>query len=563
MVYWGNFSTDQINSFQTWLQGFATYLSGSTAPQGQQPTVGQYGVRGAHVGVFYHDPVIPPSDGGEPQVPYSAPAQELQKLQNTMCGAQPCLPKENGERVYIVLQNGIRIQTGNPPGPGQVLPSNCGDNGPDSAGNFMVITQEMASNPCGNTVAAMEALISNEIQEVITDQTCGGWNQGCSQGQIGDLCSTNVGDAGAGFGPIQTVYDDIQNGQCTDFTPEQLPQISAVAQSTESVQYIDLLALWSDHGVRHQRWVSTAGWLASWNNLGGTFTSPPVVVRGAGGVGTLDVFAQGTDNNFYHQSFNGSSWNSNWDNNAFSGDQFNGQPAVVSRGTNVIDVFGQGTDGNYYHKEWNGSRWLALELVGGPFNGPPTAVSRSSSSVDLFGRWTDGSYKHKSYDGTSYTPSGPGQSGWDSVTPGNQFISEPVVAAGASGLDVFGQKTDWSYYHTSSTDGKTWSTVEPLGNTFNGPPSAAQQPNALDVVGQGTDGHYYHMQKSNGSWGALEAVNGAGFGGGELILSSSNTLNLFVEGTDHHAYFKSLQGTVWSPSGSNWSTVGGTPPNLH
>ena len=50
-LYFGNWTQDQIDTQQVFLQNLAAYISGENAPAGQQPTLWQYGPRTASVGL--------------------------------------------------------------------------------------------------------------------------------------------------------------------------------------------------------------------------------------------------------------------------------------------------------------------------------------------------------------------------------------------------------------------------------------------------------------------------------------------------------------------------------
>lgn len=56
----------------------------------------------------------------------------------------------------------------------------------------------------------------------------------------------------------------------------------------------------------------------------------------------------------YHQSWNGSSWQSEWDS---LGGIFTSPPVAISREPNRLDVFGTETDDAIWHKVWHGSSW--------------------------------------------------------------------------------------------------------------------------------------------------------------------------------------------------------------
>src|ERR1700737_5203960 len=67
-LFWGPFSGTEIGTMVEWLYGSARFLSGERAPIGQEQVLEQYGVSGASVGVVYHQPVLPSTLVGWPEV---------------------------------------------------------------------------------------------------------------------------------------------------------------------------------------------------------------------------------------------------------------------------------------------------------------------------------------------------------------------------------------------------------------------------------------------------------------------------------------------------------------
>jgi len=85
----------------------------------------------------------------------------------------------------------------------------------------------------------------------------------------------------------------------------------------------------------------------------------------AWGPNRLDMFGIGTDSAMYHKAWNGAEWEAAWDD---LGGTFTSPPAVAAWGPNRLDVFGIGTDSAMYHKAWNGAEWeAAWDDLGGTF----------------------------------------------------------------------------------------------------------------------------------------------------------------------------------------------------
>ncbi len=571
-IYWGNFTATQISNQQAYLQGLTTYISGSTAPQGQEPTIWQYGVRGARVGSYKADTTLPSHGGQSGHAIDSDIRAEITKLQGQG------LPAYSAERVFVVFTSGITFDSGTgnyPPGSGNGY---CGTPGAGSD-CFCGYHSNIANNqwyglvpfpyiPSGGTnsceangqspfdvTGVWQMITSHEVSEAATDPAVNStFANDAWTPEIGDQCSWGSNLIQMSFGVVENVLDKIQ-GSCSTFTTEQPAPISAVSQVAAGVTIKDLFAWSSTHSLLHRAWRSDTGWQASWEDLGGTFTSAPVAIAGVGGAGTVDVVAQGTDNSFYHKQWTGTAWSpagASWDT---TGGNFAGPPALTSTGANRLDVFGQGIDGSFYHIVKVGASWSGFDSLGSQtFNGAPTVVTTGSTAFHIFGRGTDGSYWYKFWNGSG-VPNG----SWQHATPGLTFISEPVAAQLAPNrLDLFGQGTDWNYYHlytTNAGSSATWSSLEGLGGPYLGPPAASwQNTTLLDLIGQANDGSYNHRQDQSGTWAATEAVNGSGFGAGALLLPTFGTINLFIEGTDHQAYFKTLTGSTWS----GWTGLGGS-----
>src|SRR5262249_15548925 len=147
--------------------------------------------------------------------------------------------------------------------------------------------------------------------------------------------------------------------------------------------------------------------------------SPPAVV--SWGSYRLDIFALGTDNQMYHKNSHFAlslpgpgpgPWypsQTAWDEPL--GGVFNSQPAVVSRGVGSLDMFALGTDNPLYNKAGDGESpsQASWEALGGVFNSQPAAVARGSNRVDIFALGTDNQMYHKAWDGAWH----PSQTDWE------------------------------------------------------------------------------------------------------------------------------------------------------
>src|SRR5262249_32584551 len=104
------------------------------------------------------------------------------------------------------------------------------------------------------------------------------------------------------------------------------------------------------------------GW-SGWQSLGGQFTSH--LSSCSFGPNRIDVVGRGTDNNVWHNWWDGATWQANWEAHII---QAAGAPAIAACNTvaNRLDIYTVATDGNCYHQYWAGSGWSAWENLGHP-----------------------------------------------------------------------------------------------------------------------------------------------------------------------------------------------------
>jgi hypothetical protein len=116
------------------------------------------------------------------------------------------------------------------------------------------------------------------------------------------------------------------------------------------------------------------------------------------GSGRLDVFIRGTDDRLYHRFWDasaGSTWSS-WED---LGGTLKSDPVVVSWGPGRIDVFARAKDDHLWHKAWNGSVWEGWEWLGGPITSSPSVVSTGAGKLDVFVLGTSATTMRRWYDG--------------------------------------------------------------------------------------------------------------------------------------------------------------------
>jgi hypothetical protein len=547
-LYWGPFSSSDIDTMQNWLAGFADYLSGSGAPLGQEQVLLQYGTEGATVGPWHQ----------ESSAPASATEADVKNLVTTLQAAGN-LPPFSAERLFLIFTKGVSFA-----GYGT---SWCAYHGDWGAGSYFAICPYPSAGGCGsgNPVPSWQSVTSHEITEACTDPVPGqGWIVGAEEG--GDVCAWQ--EVTMPFGTMQRFADNLQQA-CSVWTSLETPHISAVAWGPDR---LDIFVRGTDGAVYHKYWSPGTGWGPSvdgWEWLGGNIVGSPKVV--SWGPNRLDIFVKGLDGALYHKYWSpGTGWGpsvSDWE---WLGGVIVGDIDVVSWGPERLDIFVVGTDGAMYHKYWSpGTGWgpsvSDYEWLGGVIVGSPAAVSWGPERLDIFVRGTDDAMYHKYWSpGTGW---GPSVSDYEWL--GGVLTAGPVPVSWApERLDIFVVGTDDAMYHMYWSPGTGWgpgvNSYEWLGGVLVGPPAPVSWGSErLDIFVRGTDGAMYHMYWSPGTgWGP--GVNNYEWLGGILIGSpipvswGPERLDIFVQGTDdamYHMYWS--PGTGWGPGVNSYEWLGG------
>lgn len=193
-------------------------------------------------------------------------------------------------------------------------------------------------------------------------------------------------------------------------------------------------------------------------NLGGTFTSPPVAV--ALGQDRLDVFGLGLDYALYHKVHAaaapvGEQWSPKWEN---LGGNFTSTPVVVSTGDNRIDLFGLGPDQGMLHRAWHGSavagtsplpgsgKWFDWDELGGGFTSLPAVLPAASGAFDIFARGLDFMVYH-----ATWTQGAP--TDWQLL--GGGLLGEPSAASAPTAVRVH----NGTFVFVTGADGAVWYAV--------------------------------------------------------------------------------------------------------
>ncbi len=120
---------------------------------------------------------------------------------------------------------------------------------------------------------------------------------------------------------------------------------------------LDVVVHGLDNNLYHN--IYTTGW-SGWTSVPGSLSSSPTLTA-RGSSGLLDAFARGSDGSLVHNVYSGS-----WGNWESLGGVISSAPTAASWGSSRLDVVVRGTDGNYYHKFWDGSSWSGFTSIGAP-----------------------------------------------------------------------------------------------------------------------------------------------------------------------------------------------------
>ncbi|WP_338679783.1 M43 family zinc metalloprotease [Janthinobacterium sp. TB1-E2] len=188
-------------------------------------------------------------------------------------------------------------------------------------------------------------------------------------------------------------------------------------------------------------------------------------------------------------------------------------------------------------------------------------VAWGASRLDVFVVGMDRALYHKAWNGTAWAPS---VSGYEAQ--GGICTSAPqVVSWGPNRLDVFVTGTDSGLFHkwwNGTAWGPSLTGYEAMGGLCVGDPRAvAWGPNRLDVFVVGTDRGLYHKWWNGSAWGpsltGYEAMGGICLGQPEAVAWGPNRLDVFVVGMDRALYHKWWDGTAWGPSLTGYERLGG------
>ena len=306
----------------------------------------------------------------------------------------------------------------------------------------------------------------------------------------------------------------------------------------------------------------------NWKNLGGSCTSPPVVV--APESGNLSVFVLGRERGAWVKWYDGNRWFPSDADFTYLGGQFNSSLAAVSSGSSHVQLFGRGDDNSYlygnvstrdgYH-EFN---WTSL---GGSFTSAPVAIA-SPTVIYLLGKLANDAFMFTMWItmGTGQWPSWNGN-WWD--IQGN--FSSPIsgVVTDSTHMTAFAVDRFGSLY------GRYWETWGvfplwrkiPVGGEGGGsllptlPVQGCQlrETNRFEVFAVNKD--KVLVQTSGPSWTPWVNHFGPFISTPAVVCSwqnGTNHVDVFGLNADRNMVHQAWNGFKWSPSISSADNLGGS-----
>jgi hypothetical protein len=267
---------------------------------------------------------------------------------------------------------------------------------------------------------------------------------------------------------------------------------------------------------------------SGWDMLGGKLASRPISVTW--GPNRLDTFAVGTDNQIWHNWFDGTSWH--WDNAAGT---VSSDPSAVATapGTatpGLIDVFARGSDGSVLHAQWSSaSGWSPWTSLGGKIIGEPSSSNVGSGQVVVFVQGTD-----------NHLWAWSSTKGWQ-PSMGGVLAAPPTAVSAGTEYDAFVEGSDRALWYWSSATG--W---HGAGGVLAAKPTAVSWGSGrLDAFVEGTDTGLWHWTNGSGTASAWEGIGGKLASKPAAVTWGSPRLDAFVQGTDNHLWHAFNSGSGW------------------
>jgi hypothetical protein len=506
-LYWGSFADAEIGTMQSWLGSFASFLSGAQAPSRQEPVVRQYGITGATVGQWYHDPVVPRMTVGWPEI--GAKIVNLQNAGN--------LPPFSSQRLFLTFTKGITLAG---------FPSIwLGLHGGDPGAPIAICPFPGGSDP----MPAWQSVTSHEIMEAATDPQGGsGWiaNDGEEGGDLCQWLTINMP-----FGTVQGFADNRQQ-MCSVWTKQTVwgggeslggNLASQPFALTRGNDRMEVFARASDNTLWHQWWDHGVGW-GSGESLGGNLASAPFVLTR--GNDRMEVFARAGDNTLWHQWWDhGIGWGAG----ELLGGNLASAPFVLTRGDNRMEVFARASDNTLWHQWWDhGVGWGSGELLGGNLASAPFVLTRGNDRMEVFARAGDNTLWHQWWDHGI---------GWGAgeLLGGNLASAPFVLTRGDNRMEVFARASDNTLWHRWWDHRIGWGAGESLGGNLASAPFVLTRGNdRMEVFARASDNTLWHLGWDNGvGWGIGESLGGNLASPPFALTRGNNRVEIFAQANDN------------------------------
>jgi hypothetical protein len=536
-VYYGNWSSTDINNHQSFLKGLAGFISGQDAPAGMQPVMAQYNVNSASV--------APPITTLAPVFSTTSLADgDIQKIIHTNQSSGKIPAYQSNRLIMVFLPGGYTVQ----------ITGGCAYHGAESPSAIY----SAVPKDCGPT---LQLVTGHEVFEAAADPSFTAWDEAV------DGCKTVIN---LEFGAIPGPADNTQGGTCSStgfIGTYQYQGISGQSQVVArmpghlDVFWIDPVgAVWSnwwDNNVNSGRWntpftIAPAGSAA-----------PGTVTVASRNPGHLDVFWVGNDgsvmSNWWDAGFNNGYWNTPFV-VAPPKSALPSKIAAVGRAANHVDVFWIAPDGSVWTNFWDGfggGPWATpfeIARAGSAQPGMIAAVSRMPGQVDVF--WIDlnggviSNFWNENFNNgnwnTPYAIAGPNSALAGGIT---------ATARMPGHLDVFWIAPDLSvrtnYWDVSGTWGTPFSIAGPNSALPGAITAVGRVPNHLDVFWTSAMQQVFtNAWDASSGWAAKPwSVTGVQQGRPSLLSvvgRQPDQLDLFSVD-----YSGSVLTTFWNPS-NNW-----------
>ena len=415
------------------------------------------------------------------------------------------------------------------------------------------VTNIASSNPCGSGIVLQSAtgtlvyhnnLVNNSVQASDDNPGKNQWDNGYPRG--GNYWSDYKGVDNCD-GPQQDICghpDGIGDTPYVfGYSKDRYPLMNAYRQTLISV------IRGSNNGIY---WSKYTGSWRSWQPMGGSTASAPVLC--SSGSGAVDLIVRGSDNSsIWHKSYSNGIWSA-WDT---PGGLTNDQPACAYL-NGALYVAVRGGDNSLWWNSRNdtSSVWSGWQSLGGILTGPPVlAASPSTNRLDLVVQGGDYSIWHIAFENGYWSRV------WDS--PGGQTPSTPSAVSDGSTLRlaVRGMGNDLWYASLSFTS-HSWSGWMYLaGSTSSAPAVATDSFDVIHLVVRGMDNGVYHRSLANAEWSSFWDVLGGTTPDRPVLVQFGTGVAVQVRGADSTPYSCILGPSTWSV----WTGLGentGSPPAL-